>query len=49
MSNETTEKELTVFISMLWNINKQLISITQFAQKLVTENRELKKEVTKSE
>ncbi len=54
----TTEKELTAFIALIYQINRMIVSLTQFSQKLVTENRALKvkvgvleseKEISKSE
>lgn len=41
----TTEKELTAFIAMIYQINRMIVSLTQFSQKLVTENRALKVKV----
>lgn len=43
--SETTEKQLTAFIALIYNLNKQMLSLTAFAQTLVTENRSLKVKV----
>jgi len=45
----TTEKQLTTFIAMLWKVNEQLEHLTKFAQTLVTENREMKKQIEPKE
>ncbi len=46
---ETTEKELTTFISMFWKGGKMWEEMTKFGQRLVTENRSLKKKIKELE
>ena len=47
--SEITEKELTLFISMCWKGHKMWEDMTNFGQRLVTENRSLKKKIKELE